>query len=231
MPRPARIVVPDVPHHITQRGNRQLQIFFSDADRQRYVDMLAEACTAHAVKCLAWCLMDNHVHLILVPPSANSLRAVLASTHTRYAQRVNYHNGLTGHLFQGRYASYAMDDAHLMFAVRYVENNPVKAGLVKDAGDWRWSSARAHLFGVDDRLTDITATGRHVPNWRAYLIDGVEAAERDDAVEAAMRSGRPLGRSEWVAQHAAPVRPRGRRWPEKNILLGTVPITINKDCP
>jgi putative transposase len=213
MPRTSRLVVPDVPHHITQRGNRQLPIFFSDADRRRYVDMLAEACTTYAVKCLAWCLMDNHVHLILVPPSADALRAVLSSTHTRYAQRVNHQQGLTGHLFQGRYASYAMDDGHLMFAVRYVENNPVKAGLVGDAGDWRWSSARAHLHGVGDGLTDIMAIRQHVPNWRAYLTDGLEAAERDDSVEAAMRSGRPWGDSEWVRQHAAPVQPRGRRWP------------------
>jgi putative transposase len=215
MPRAARIIVPDVPHHITQRGNRQLPIFFSDADRRRYVDMLAEGCTAHAVRCLAWCLMDNHVHLILVPPAADALRAVLSSTHTRYAQRVNHIQGLTGHLFQGRYASYAMDDGHLMAAVRYVENNPVKAGLVADADDWRWSSARAHVRGANDGLTDVTAIGQHVSNWRAYLTDGVEAAERDDAVEAAMRSGRPLGDRDWVAQHAAPVRPRGRRWPAK----------------
>jgi putative transposase len=217
MPRAARIVVPDVPHHITQRGNRQLPIFFSSADRRRYVDMLAEACTEHSVKCLAWCLMDNHVHLILVPPSADALRAVLSSTHTRYAQRVNHQQGLTGHLFQGRYASYPMDDAHLMVAVRYVENNPVKAGLVPHAGEWHWSSAKAHLLGVDDGLTDVAAIGQHVANWSAYLSDGVEAAERDDAVEAAMRSGRPLGGSEWVAQHAAPAKPRGRRWP-KNLI-------------
>lgn len=213
MPRTARIVVPDVPHHIVQRGNRQAAIFFSDADRRRYVDMLADACSANAVRCLAWCLMDNHVHLILVPPTADALRATLSSTHTRYAQRVNRQQQLTGHLFQGRYASYAMDDAHLMVAVRYVENNPVKAGLVGAAGDWRWSSARAHLDGIDDGLTNVAAIGQHIANWRAYLADGLEAAERDEAVEAAMRSGRPLGRATWVTQHAAPNAPRGRRWP------------------
>jgi putative transposase len=219
MPRTSRIVVPGIPHHITQRGNRQMPIFFSDDDRRYYIATLTKACAAHDVKCFAWCLMDNHVHLILQPSTADALRATLASTHTKYAQHVNLRQGLTGHLFQGRFASYAMDDAHLMIAVRYVENNPVKAGLVSEAADWRWSSARAHLFGEDDGLTNVAAIGRHVANWRAYLSDGVEAADRDDEVEAAMRTGRPLGAKNWVAQFLQPAKPRGR--PSK---IGTVPI-------
>lgn len=174
---------------------------------------------AHDVTCLAWCLMDNHVHLILVPPTADALRAALASAHTRYAQRVNSVQGVTGHLFQGRFASYAMDSAHLMVAARYVENNPVKAGLVANAGDWCWSSARAHLFAEDDGLTNVAELARHVANWHAYLTDGVEAADRDEVVEAAMRSGRPLGTKEWAAQFSGPPKPRGR--PAK---IGTVPI-------
>jgi putative transposase len=210
MPRSARIVVPDLPHHITQRGNRRQPIFFSDQDRRRYLDMLAAACTVHATKCLAWCLMENHVHLILVPATLDGLRATLASAHTRYAQRVNYGQGASGHLFQGRYSSYPMDESHLMVAVRYVENNPVKAGLVAQAEDWRWSSARAHILGGSDGLTDVDAIGRHVPNWRAYLQEGLEAADRDEAMEAAIRSGRPMGRAAWVARVAPPPSPRGR---------------------
>lgn len=194
MPRAARLVVPDVPHHVTQRGNRQQPVFFSDADRARYVEMLAEACAAHATRCLAWCLMDNHVHLILVPAAPDGLRATLSSTHTRYALRINHGQGLSGHLFQGRFASYPMDDAHLMVAARYVENNPVRAGLCRRAEDWRWSSARAHVLGVEDGLTEAAALGRQVRDWRAFLADGLEAADRDEEVEAALRSGRPLGR-------------------------------------
>ncbi len=194
-------------------------IFFSDHDRVYYLDVLTKACAAQSVICLAWCLMDNHIHLILKPPTADSLRAALASAHTKYAQHVNLRQGLSGHLFQGRYASYAMDDAHLMMAVRYVENNPVKAGSVAKAEDWRWSSARAHIFGEDDGLTNVASIGDHVSNWRAYLADGVEAADRDEAVEAAMRSGRPLGSKEWTAQLVPPSRPRGRP-----IKIGTVPI-------
>ena len=211
MPRRPRIVIPDVPHHVIQRGNRQQPLFFTDCDRRRYRDMVAEACRSHATRCLAWCLMGNHVHLVLVPPAADSLRAILASTHTRYAQRINLGHGLSGHLFQGRFGSYAMDDAHLMVAVRYVENNPVKAGMVAAAEHWPWSSARAHLSGEPDGLTDVAALGRHVGNWRAYLRDGLEAANRDDAVEAALRSGRPLGAP---AGWAAPA-PRRRGRPSK----------------
>ena len=197
MPRAARIVAPGTPHHITQRGNRQQAIFFSDADRHAYLTMLGEMCRQTHTRCLGWCLMTNHVHLILVPATGGGLRAVMASVHTRYAQRINRMQATSGHLFQGRYASYIMDDAHLMAAIRYVENNPVVAGLVRAAGDWRWSSARAHLGLAEDSLTEIAALGQHVPNWRAMLEHGLEAGEMDEAIEASMRTGRPLGSKSW----------------------------------
>jgi putative transposase len=194
MPRPARLVVPAVPHHIVQRGNRKGDIFFSDADRAMYVKLLRDRCDATGVVCLAWCLMRNHVHLILVPPQTDALRATLSPVHTRYAQRLNRVNGWTGHFFEGRFWSYPMGDAHLVAAVRYIENNPVKAGLVARAEEWPWSSARAHATGLADPLAAIERLAPLAPNWSAYLADGAGAAERDDAIEAAMRSGRPLGR-------------------------------------
>ncbi len=194
MPRSARIVIPGLPHHITQRGNRKQTIFFNDYDRAAYVRFLTEACQRSGTSCLAWCLMDNHVHLILVPENADSLRAALSSTHTRYSQRINAMHDWSGHLFQGRYASYPMDEAHLMVAVRYIENNPVAAGLVPKARDWRWSSAHAHIGNVDDGLTDRAALGRHVANWEAMLAAGLEASNQSaDQVEKALKTGRPLG--------------------------------------
>jgi putative transposase len=182
-----------VPHHVIQRGNRQQRIFFTQSDCRRYVDMLAQACRAHDVRCLAWCLMPNHVHLVLTPASAHGLRAALSSVHTRYAQRINAREGLSGHLFQDRFRSYPMDEAHSLVAVRYVENNPVKAGLAASAGEWRWSSAKAHLGLAADPLTDIAAIGQHIGNWGAYLAEGLESADKDEAIEAAFRSGRPVG--------------------------------------
>ncbi len=133
MDRLAHIVVPGVPHHVTQRGNRRQEVFFGEEDYAAYKALVAEACSENNVRCLAWCLMPNHVHLILVPSTADGLRAALADAHRRYSRRINFARGWTGYLWQGRFASYPMDDAHLMTAVRYVELNPVKAKLARRA--------------------------------------------------------------------------------------------------
>ncbi len=217
MPRAARIVVPGLAHHVIQRGNRKQAIFFDDADRHAYLTLLTEACARYETACLAWCLMDNHIHLILVPKSEDGLRAPLASVHTAYSQRVNRRQALSGHLFQGRFSSYAMDDAHLMVAARYIEKNPVAAGLVARAEDWKWSSARAHLGLADDGLTAAAALGAHVANWRAMLARGLEASDEDARIEQALRSGRPVGEAPWLAALGFPTgaKPRGRPWPVK----------------
>ena len=218
MARLARIVVPGVPHHVTQRGNRRLPVFFCDEDREVYLELLREGCLATGVRCLAWCLMDNHIHLILVPETADGLRAALGEAHRRYTRHVNFREGWRGYLFQGRFASYPMDDAHLMAAVRYVELNPVAAGLVARAADWRWSSAASHLAGKragDDRLTDVKALGRHVRNWRAMLRHGLGAGDLDaeseataETIEARLSTGRPLAAADWIAaQEVALARP------------------------
>ena len=219
MARLARIVIPDVPHHVTQRGNRRLPVFFGDNDRAAYLALVAAACSERAMTCLAWCLMDNHIHLIFVPKRAEDLAAALGEAHRRYSRRVNFREGWRGYLFQGRFASYPMDDAHLMAAVRYVENNPVAAGMVGQAEDWRWSSARSHVAGrrvADDPLTDVAALGRHVRNWRALLAHGLEAADLTaaEAMEARLRTGRPLAGPGWIkamearlARPLAPARP------------------------
>jgi putative transposase len=209
MARLARIVIPNVPHHVTQRGNRRLPIFFSDEDRSAYLSLIAEACAAHGTVCLGWCLMDNHVHLILVPASEDGLRATLGEAHRRYSRRINFREGWRGYLFQGRFASYPMDDTHLMTAVRYVENNPVAARIVTRADEWRWSSARSHIAAKrakGDPLTDVKALGQHVRNWRALLRVGLEAMDDPasvEEIEARIRTGRPLASPEWIAQAEA----------------------------
>ncbi len=212
MARLARIVIPDVPHHVTQRGNRRLPVFFSDDDRHAYLALLARACEANGTVCLAWCLMDNHIHLILVPKTEDGLRATLAEAHRRYSRRINFREGWRGFLFQGRFGSYPMDDAHLMAVVRYVENNPVVAGMVKHAEEWPWSSAASHIAGKlvkTDPLTDVGALGQHVRRWRTMLRVGLEAGDskEDDAViEARIRTGRPLASPEWIAEAEAAMR-------------------------
>lgn len=202
MARLARIVVPDVAHHVTQRGNRRQEVFFSDQDYAAYRELIAKAFALHSVRCLAWCLMPNHVHLILVPTGPDALRAALADAHRRYSRRVNFAKGWTGYLWQGRFASYPMDDAHLMTAIRYVELNPVKAKLVRRAEDWRWSSAKAHVLNKADGLTDLDAMAGIHTNWRAMLRDGLEAGHSTKAteaeIEAHQRTGRPWGGASFV---------------------------------
>lgn len=114
MARLPRIVIPDVPHHVTQRGNRRMSVFFCDEDRCEYLRLIARAAAASGTRCLAWSLMDNHVHLVLVPADADGLRATLGEAHRRYTRMVNFREGWPGHLFQSRFASYPMDDAHVI---------------------------------------------------------------------------------------------------------------------
>jgi len=210
------MVYPGIAHHVIQRGNRKQTVFFDDWDRRAYLRLVGGACARYGTTCLAWCLMDNHVHLILVPAGEDGLRAPLASAHTAYSQRINRGRELSGHLFQGRFASYAMDEAHLMVAARYVENNPVAAGLVGRAEAWPWSSARAHVTRRSDGLTDVAALGARVANWRAMLERGLEAGDEKEAVERALRSGRPAGAEAWLralAERFGPLpspRRRGR---------------------
>jgi putative transposase len=209
MARFARVVLPGVAHHVSQRGNRQLPVFFSDDDRRLYCQLLLDGCARADVVCLAWCLMDNHVHLILVPRTADGLRAALGEAHRRYTRHVNLREGWRGHLFQARFASYPMDDAHLLTAIRYVENNPVAAGLVRHAEHWRWSSAHSRVAGWrggDDVLTDLSRADLAIADWGAMLRHGWEAGVLDadgqalaDAIEARLRTGRPLAAAEWIA--------------------------------
>jgi putative transposase len=155
MARLARVVAPGVPHHVTQRGNRRQPVFFGDEDYATYIGLLAAGCRAAGVAVWAYCLMPNHVHLILVPGDAGGLRAALGEAHRRYTRQVNFREGWRGYLWQGRFASVAMDEPYLLAAARYVELNPVRARLAERAGDWRWSSARAHLDGRDDALASV----------------------------------------------------------------------------
>ena len=136
MARMARVVIPNIPHHVTQRGNRRQQVFFSEADYQCYKNLLAEYCVRDNVKVLAYCLMPNHVHLILVPGCEEGLRKAIGETHRRYTRYVNFREGWRGYLWQGRFASFPMDEHHLWAAVRYVELNPVRAKLSALPQEW-----------------------------------------------------------------------------------------------
>ena len=192
MARLARVVVPGLPHHITQRGNRRQKTFFCDDDYRAYIELMSHWCARHGVEIWAWCLMPNHVHLIAVPPSEEALRRAIGEAHRRHTRRINFREGWRGHLWQGRFASFVMDEPYLLAAARYVELNPVRAHLVAAAVDWPWSSARAHLSGQDDRLVKVAPLLAMVPDWNAFLNGAVPEAELRE-LRRHGRTGRPLG--------------------------------------
>tara|TARA_A100001037_G_scaffold180427_1_gene161770 strand:- start:266 stop:931 length:666 start_codon:yes stop_codon:yes gene_type:complete len=192
MARLARVVAAGLPHHVTQRGNRRQDVFFGDADYETYIELLAEGCRKAKTALWAYCLMPNHVHLILVPKDPDGLRAALGEAHRRYTRHINTREDWRGYLWQGRFASAPMDEPHLLACARYVELNPVRAGLVRRARDWKWSSARAHLKGADDALATVAPLLALAPDWAAFLRQGLTEDDRD-AIRKAERTGRPLG--------------------------------------
>lgn len=150
------------------------------------------------VECWAYCLMPNHVHLILCPNAAEGLGLALGATHRRWANFINARGRWRGHLFDGRFASVAMNEDHLMAAVRYVALNPVRARLAARATDWPWSSVRAHLAGADDGLVCVRPVLDRTDSFRD-LIDGDADDPRFGAFRAAETTGRPMGNAEFVA--------------------------------
>jgi putative transposase len=196
MARIARIIVPDTPHHITQRGNRRQQTFFGEADYREYIALMAQWCRKYQVEIWAWCLMPNHVHLIAVPKSEDGLARAIGEAHRRYTRMINERQGWKGHLWQERFASYPMDENHLLAAARYIEMNPVAAGLVESPGDYPWSSAQAHLSGERDGLTTIKPLLSRVPEWSDFLTLSTE--EELNIIKKHEKTGRPLGKDTFI---------------------------------
>jgi putative transposase len=198
MARLARVVMPGIAHHVTQRGNGRARTFFSNEDYALYRDLLAEHCRRADVEVWAWCLMPNHVHLVLVPSDGDGLRRALAAVHRRYAGVIHARSRRTGHFWQGRFGAVAMDEEHLAAALRYVSLNPVRARLVARAQDWRWSSTRAHLGGKDDGITARAPVRERFPDF-ADLIASADA-EAFARLRAAESIGRPLGDERFMAK-------------------------------
>jgi putative transposase len=203
MARIGRFVVPDLPHHVTQRGNRRGTVFFGEDDYALYRDLLSEACGREGVAVWSYCLMPNHVHLILTPRTSEGLGRALGKAHRRYSAFINARLRVTGHLFQARFASVVMDEAHLMAAARYGALNPVRARLVERAQDWRWSSAGAHLAGGDDGLVTVAPLLDRCAGRFADLLDDEQDSGALTALRAAETLGRPLGSPDFLDRLAA----------------------------
>lgn len=195
----ARLVVPGTPHHVTQRGVRRMDVFSRKDDYRAYLSLLKESCEKAGTQILAYCLMSNHVHLILVPGTEDGLRASLGEAHRQYTRLINLRDDCRGHLWQERFHSFPMDDAHTLACACYVELNPVTAGMVSKAEDYEWSSARARLSGKDDRFVSVAPLLSQVASWADFLKKGVEDM---DARKMRLHSntGRPLGGEAWIGR-------------------------------
>jgi putative transposase len=181
-----------MPHHITQRGNMRENVFFEEQDFSLYKKLLIQYATKYGLSIWAYCLMTNHIHLVAVPSNEKSMGFALRDTHQTYALCVNRRLSRTGHMWQGRYYSTVMDEYHLWTAVRYVENNPVRAGMAAKAEDYPHSSARAYCGKTNDPLLSGDFSTKQITgNWSRWL-------QRDDAIaeqtlRAGTRTGRPCG--------------------------------------
>jgi putative transposase len=200
MGRLARVVVTDVPHHLTQRGNARRFVLDCDADRSVYLQLLWENVALHKVSVIGYCLMSNHVHLVAVPHTEDGLAHALKHAHGRYASYWNAAHRSCGHVWQGRYYSCPLDEPHLWEALRYTELNPLRAGLTTDAMSWPWSSAATHcgLQPADDSLAlELWQSHWSPPQWRDYLAAG-ESESRLAVIRQRTHTGRPLGSAEFI---------------------------------
>lgn len=211
MPRSARIVIPGIPHHVTQRGNRRLPVFFRDDDYQLYMKLLRHFAARNHAAVLGWCLMPNHIHLILVPSDEDGLRATVAPLHRTYAEEINRREGWNGHLWQERYVSFPLDDAHTIAALRYIDLNPVRAGLADNPTDYRWSSARAHLEARSDGIVDTETTKRLNIDWLGLYASGMTEEELE-SFRVHEKNNLPLGSGEFIdrleTKFSRPLRPQ-----------------------
>lgn len=197
MARLARIVAPGYPHHVTQRGNRRQPTFFNDEDYAEYRRSMGVFCKRCENEVWAYCLMPNHVHLIMVPRTGNGLRCAMAEVHRRYTHRIHAREGWRGHLWQERFHSFVMEELYLAAAVRYIENNPVRAGLCATAEAWPWSSAGAHLRGNNDELVKVSPVLALVADWKNYLREETEG-QLIEAIHGHLSTGRPLGSDPFI---------------------------------
>ena len=185
---------------MTQRGNRREQTFFEDGDYVLYRELLAEAAAKASAEIWCYCLMPNHVHVIVAPADADGLRRTFADAHRRYTGFINARHRWTGHLWQGRFGAVVMDETHLGHAMRYVSLNPVRARLVDLAEVWPWSSVRAHLAGKDDDLVKVAPALERYGDFGAFLGAAADGAGAWQALRRSETSGRPLGSAAWLEQ-------------------------------
>ena len=221
MPRIARLVVPDYPHHITQRGNYRQDVFRDDADRRQYLEFIADYSQKYNLEILGFCIMINHVHFLVIPKKEDSLATVFRIAHTRYSQYFNKKINAHGHLWQGRFYSCVLDDRRLLATARYIERNPVRANVVKKPADYAWSSAKRHSGILHKDIIDTNSLFKYIDIEQSQWIDFIDKSDEPDDISMIRKytmTGRPLGSNSFVGKlekmfderlHALPIgRPK-----------------------
>lgn len=170
MPRRSRVVIPGEAHHVTQRGNNRQNIFLEEEDFENYCYWINEYASKYNIDIRAYCLMKNHVHLVVVPKDTEGMALFFRTVHMRYAQYFNWKRKGVGHIWQSRYFSCPMDNEHSFWAIRYVEQNPVRAGMVESAWDYTWSSAKWHVGENNSKYIYVKdANIVDKDKWREYI--------------------------------------------------------------
>lgn len=224
MPRLPRPVADGLVYHALNRGNNRAAIFHVPADFLAFLDALAQTRRGYPFALYGYCLMTNHFHLLLAPATGQSISRILQSLTVAHTWHYHKQRGGVGHVWQGRFKSpLIQDDDHALTVLRYIEANPLRAGMVADAGDYRWSSYAWHGLGRPDPLLSALPSWEQLGRtevvrqtaWRRWV--GTPLTERElAAVRRSVVSGRPYGASSWVERVAATVgmrltsRPRGR---------------------
>jgi len=220
MPRIARIIAPGYPHHITQRGNNRATVFFDDEDRQIYLKLLTIYAHKHSMQIWAYCLMNNHIHLLAVPKTETALARGIGLTNQIYTQYLNRKLNHSGRIWQNRFFSCVVENEQYLWAVtRYIERNPLKVGMVKNPEVYRWSSAKAHMTGAEDAV--LGSASWLITSERSAYAEFVRAGddEMDEAIRKATSTGRPLGSEKFIEtlefQKKRPLKPKKLGRPRK----------------
>jgi putative transposase len=193
MARLARIVLPGWPHHLTQSGNHRQTVFFSDEDRLLFMDLMRRHFSLYDLSLLAHCLMSNHPHYAVIPSREDGLAKGVGRLHQDFARRQNLRCSRTGHLWQNRFFSCPVEEGRVWDVMAYIELNPVRAGLVENAWDWEWSSARAHVTGTDPSgllNMDYWRSRYTGESWREFLKEAERRKQINYRIRAATSSGR-----------------------------------------
>jgi putative transposase len=202
MPRLARSVAVGFPHHITKRGNNRQDVFFVDDDRRVYLALLKEQADKYALEIIGYCLMNNHIHIVSIPYEEDSLARAIGRTHFRYTQYINRFHHRSGHLWQGRFYSCALDEHHFWLAMKYIELNPVRARICRKPWRYKYSSAAVHvdskarsdLLNMSDWFDMMSAK-----QWRKELAEDLSDSELR-RMRLNTHTGRPLGSDSFLSK-------------------------------